>query len=43
MNEILDIRGRITKRRKLKRKYLYRRIAVCVSDLSESVTRFHAG
>lgn len=28
MNEVLDIRGRITKRRKLKRKYLYRRIAV---------------
>lgn len=31
MNEILDIRGRITKRRRLKRKYLYRRIAVGVA------------
>lgn len=28
MNEILDIRGRIINRRRLKRKYLYRRIAV---------------
>lgn len=31
MNEAIDIRGRITKRRRLKRKYLYRRIAVGVA------------
>ena len=31
MNEAIDIRGRIIKRRRLKRKYLYRRIAVGVA------------